>query len=54
VAAIDYNGDGLADIVVLPGAGGTPEAEVFAGTTGVALGTFAALNPNYVDGVFVG
>jgi hypothetical protein len=54
VAAIDADGDGIDDIVDLPGRGSDPIGEIHSGTTGALIGTFDALDPSWLGGVFVG
>jgi hypothetical protein len=57
VAAGDINGDGKADIITGPGAGGGPNVRTFDGTTGNmisgSLGNFYAFDPSYTGGVVV-
>jgi hypothetical protein len=53
VAAEDINGDGKADIFALPGPGGRPNARVYAVNT-TLLTSFAAFDPTFLGGVFVG
>ena len=54
VAAGDVNGDGKADLITAPGAGGGPHVRVFsAGNPGVVLREFMAFNIAYSGGVFV-
>lgn len=45
VAAGDLDGDGVADIVTAPGAGGGPAIRAFNGTSGAQLLAFAAFDP---------
>jgi hypothetical protein len=58
VAALDVNGDGIADIVTGAGPGGGPHVRIFNGPTGQqltsVLGSFYAFDPNFSGGVFVG
>jgi uncharacterized protein GlcG (DUF336 family) len=54
VAAGDIDGDGVADIVTGPGAGGGPEVRAFAGRTGAAVADFPAFDPSTRGGVRVG
>jgi hypothetical protein len=53
VAIGDVNGDGIADIITGPGAGGGPEIKVYDGATGAVLLDFMAFSPNFTGGVFV-
>jgi hypothetical protein len=57
VAAADFTGDNLADIVTAPGAGVAPHVRVFNGTTGLQvlgpIGSFFAYDPTFLGGVFV-
>jgi hypothetical protein len=58
VAAGDLNGDGRAEVVTGPGAGGAPEVRAFRGNAGTPLvgplGTFFPYDPGFLGGVFVG
>jgi hypothetical protein len=54
VAAEDLDGDGLADIVLAPGAGISPVVQVRKGRTGALIESFPALDPAFLGGVFVG
>jgi hypothetical protein len=54
VAAGDTTGDGNADIITGPGAGGGPQVEVFSGATGALLQSFMAYSPTFSGGVRVG
>jgi hypothetical protein len=54
VAAEDVDGDGLADIILVPGAGISPVAQVRRGTNGALISSFAVLDPSLLGGVFVG
>jgi hypothetical protein len=57
VAACDFNGDGLADVVTGAGAGGPPQVKVFDAATGAQfstpIGAFNAYDPAFSGGVFV-
>ena len=53
VAVADVNGDGHADVITGPGAGGGPQVEVFDGVTGQVLRSFFAYDPAFTGGVFV-
>ena len=53
VAAGDVNGDGRADIVTGPGAGGGPHVRIFSGATGAVLGEYFAYNAAFTGGVHV-
>jgi hypothetical protein len=54
VAVEDVDGNGLADIVLVPGAGISPVAQVRKGTSGALISSFVALDPSLLGGVFVG
>jgi hypothetical protein len=54
VAAVDVNGDGLADIVTGAGPGGSPHVKVFRAKDLALLASFLAAEPTYTGGVFVG
>jgi len=51
VAAGDFNGDFIADIVVTPDGGGGPIVKVFDGATGATLANFFALDPDFRGGL---
>jgi hypothetical protein len=51
VAAGDINGDGIADIVTAPDAGGGPLIEAFSGKDGTLLVSFNAYDPAFRGGV---
>jgi hypothetical protein len=53
VASGDVNGDGRADIITAPGAGGGPNVRVFSGATGGVLSSFLAYDPAFTGGVTV-
>jgi hypothetical protein len=54
VAAGDVDGDGRADIITGPGAGGGPHVEVFDGATLAVVRSFYAYDPAFTGGVTVG
>ncbi|MEZ5402811.1 MAG: VCBS repeat-containing protein [Bryobacteraceae bacterium] len=54
VAAGDVNGDDVFDIIVGAGAGGVPQVRVFDGANLGILYDFAAYDPGFTGGVFVG
>jgi hypothetical protein len=53
VAIGDVNGDGVADIITGPGAGGGPLVEVFSGKDLSLLAAFNAYDARFLNGVFV-
>ncbi len=53
VASGDVNGDGVADVITGPGAGGGPHVKVFNGANGAELMSFMAFNPGFTGGVTV-
>ncbi len=53
VAAGDIQGDGKADVVCGPGAGGGPNVTVFDGSTGAMLQSFFAFDPAFANGIYV-
>jgi hypothetical protein len=53
VAVGDVNGDGVPDIVTVPGPGGGPDVHVYDGQTGALIRQFWAFSPNFVGGSFV-
>ena len=50
----DVNGDGRADLVTAPGAGGTGRIRVWQGDNLTPLDDFFAFDATYTGGVFVG
>jgi hypothetical protein len=53
VAAGDVNGDGFADVITGPGAGGGPHVRVFSGVDGSVLSLYYAYSPGFLGGVSV-
>jgi hypothetical protein len=53
VAVGDMNGDGIDDIVTVPGPGGGPHVKVFDGATGNLMFSFMATTPSYTGGLSV-
>jgi hypothetical protein len=53
VAAGDLDGDGRAEIITSPGAGGGPHMQVFNGQSGASIASFLAYDPNFRGGVTV-
>ena len=53
VAAADLDGDGVAEIITAPGAGGGPRVRVFDGRSGAPLAGFMAYAPAFTGGVSV-
>ena len=53
VAVADVDGDGSADIIAAPGAGGAPDLRVFDVATLTRLDEFMAYDPSFLGGVFV-
>lgn len=53
VAAGDVNGDGVADIITGPGAGGGPHIRIFDGNNSAELRSFFAYDPAFTGGVRV-
>ena len=54
LAVSDVDGDGFADIITAPGAGGAPDLRVFDVATLARLDEFMAYDPSFLGGVFVG
>jgi len=54
VAAMDRDGDGLADVVVGSGPGAPAVVASFKGTTLASIGQFSPFDPSFLGGVFVG
>ncbi len=48
VATADLNGDGIVDVVTVPGAGGGPHVRVFSGADGGILREFMAFDPRFL------
>jgi hypothetical protein len=53
VAGGDVNGDGHADIVAAPGAGGGPNIRVYDGASGALIRNFLAFDATYLGGIDV-
>ncbi len=53
VAACDRNGDGLADVICVPGPGGGPDVRILNGVTGQQIDQFFAYNPAFTGGLYV-
>jgi hypothetical protein len=53
VAVGDLNGDGRAEIVTAPGAGGGPQIKVFDGASGRETFSFFAYDPRFLGGVSI-
>ncbi len=53
VAGGDVGGDGIDDLLIGAGAGGSPEVKVFDGQTGLVLRSFLAFDPAFLGGVRV-
>lgn len=50
VATGDFNGDGVDDIVTVPGPGAAPNVRIFSGRDGSLLQSFYALDPSFTGG----
>ena len=53
VATADVTGDGIPDVIAVPGAGGGPVVRVFDGNSGVAVRNFLAFEPEFRGGLRV-
>ncbi|HEX4607030.1 MAG TPA: FG-GAP-like repeat-containing protein [Urbifossiella sp.] len=53
VAAADVTGDGVPDLIAVPGAGGGPVVKVFDGVTGVELRSVLVFDPDFRGGLYV-
>jgi hypothetical protein len=53
VASADVNGDGKADIITAPGAGGGPDIREFRSDNGALFGEYFAYDPSFIGGVFI-
>jgi hypothetical protein len=53
VAVGDVNGDGVPDIITVPGPGGGPDVHVYDGRTGNLIREFFAFGPDFSGGCFV-
>ncbi|MFZ9794555.1 MAG: FG-GAP-like repeat-containing protein, partial [Gemmataceae bacterium] len=53
VSRADTNGDGILDMVVSPGVGGTPTVKVIDSATGTTLTQFLAYDAKFTGGMFV-
>ncbi|MFO0796118.1 MAG: putative Ig domain-containing protein [Gemmataceae bacterium] len=53
VAAGDTDGDGAADVITAPGAGGAAHVKVFDGPTGAVLASYLAFDPSARGGAWV-
>ena len=53
VASGDVNGDGIADIITVPGYGGPPIVRVFDGLTGAGVRQFFGMPPTWTNGLHV-
>ena len=54
VAAVDYDGDGRADVLTGTGPGGGPAHKVWKPFTNQTLESFFSFEPTFFGGVFVG
>ena len=53
VAATDRDGDGLDDIITVPGAGGGPDVHIYNGVSGAQIDQFFAVDPLFTGGLYV-
>jgi hypothetical protein len=53
VAGGDVNGDGKADIITAPGAGGGPDVRVYSGANGQLIREILAYDPRFNGGVYI-
>src|SRR4029077_14254410 len=53
VACGDVNGDGVPDLITVPGSGGGPNVRVFSGVDGKLLMNFLAFDPGFTGGLYV-
>ncbi len=53
VASADVNGDGIDDLIVVPGVGGGPRVRVLDGKTGAELYNYFAYEPDFRNGLYV-
>ena len=53
ITRMDYNQDGIDEVVAGAGQGGGPAIAIINSTTGVTLAAFFAFNPNFTGGVYV-
>lgn len=53
VATGDVTGDGVDDIIVVPGRGSGPRVKVYDGVTGLVISDFFAFEPSFRGGLFV-
>ena len=54
IAAIDFDGDGLADVATSLGPLGNPVVKIFKGNTQTLIKTIQTYDPSFLGGVFVG
>ncbi|MGL6072827.1 MAG: SdrD B-like domain-containing protein [Fimbriiglobus sp.] len=53
VASADVTGDGIDDLVVVPGKGGGPRVRVLNGVDGAEVYNYFSYEPSFVDGLYV-